>query len=285
MKTLFFLINTGLVAIAAWQGYMIFYPPPPASVQTASAELETPGSNPTNALPSHRRADIKTNMENAIVKRNLFKVELDQNQATTAPTPQPEEPLPEKTKLKLTLWGTVESKTPSESWAVIEDLKNRQQDLYKIGDQVMGAQIKKISRNRVILTHNGKDQMLEAETKPSPSTSRKPAPFNQTFSPAQPPDVDKDESPSAMLSSLKSRPYMKDGNTEGLLVYGIRPGSALLDMGLKNGDIIRTVNEIEITNSNDLKKAAQGLEPDQEIRITLSRRGQEKEIFYKGAEE
>ncbi len=59
----------------------------------------------------------------------------------------------------------------------------------------------------------------------------------------------------------------------------------MLTMGLKNGDIIQTINETDIKTSNDLKDIVQTLASDPEISILLSRRGQEKEIVYKGVHE
>ncbi len=285
MKPFFFLIHLALAGLAVYQGYMIFYPHP-AEPTPILFEKKDAGGDDKETQPSDRRSvGPGRPMDNTIIKRNLFKVMVDRPRADTRKTGKKPKPKPEKTELKLALWGTVEGVSPSKNWAVIEDLKTHQQDLYLTGDQVAGARIKEVSRNRVILIVDGKDQVLEAQTAPSPGRpgeKKAAAPVSNSGPKTLPRQA---KAAGDLIKSLKFRPYMKNGTPSGVLIYGIRPGSQVLAMGLKNGDIIQTINETDIRSSNDLKEMAQTLSPDQEISISLSRRGQEKEIFYKGVDE
>ena len=285
MKAIFFLLHLALVGLAAFQGYMIFYPHP-TEPGIAEVEKEHPQSHKGAPPPATRRdKDPDRQMQIAVIKRNLFKVMVDLPTADKSQSTETTKPKPEKTKLKLALWGTVAGVDPSKNWAVIEDLKTRKQDLYMSGDRVLGAEIKEILRNQVILTLDEKDQVIEAQTKFSPDRPGKktamPAFSNSALDNLPIQSKDKGN----LFKNLKSRPYMKDGSPSGVLIYGIRPGSPMLTMGLKNGDIIQTINETDIKTSNDLKDIVQTLASDLEINILLSRRGQEKEIVYKGVHE
>ena len=284
MKLVLYLINTCLAALIAYQGYTMFYPETADKETARIIENQKAASNPDGAKSSPRGTGPVRQMEAAVVRRNLFKVVIDQPVPGTRQQTGQIKAKPEKTRLKLTLWGTVEGAGSSGSWAVIEDRQKRRQDLYRIGDQVLGAKIKEISRNQVILTVDGKDQVLEAETQISP---KGPAKKKLTAAAPKIPPRPKDgvQSPGDLIQALKSRPYFKEGAPSGVLIYGIRPGSQLLSLGLRNGDIIQTMNGVEIRNSKDLKTATQDLSPVQGMNISLIRRGQEKEINYKGVDE
>ncbi len=62
--------------------------------------------------------------------------------------------------LAVVLMGTIMG-NDDESRAVIYDKRARKQELYQEGDFVKQANIKKILRGKVIVTLNGKDEMLD----------------------------------------------------------------------------------------------------------------------------
>lgn len=66
----------------------------------------------------------------------------------------------ELTNLDIVLFGTVQG-TEGTSRAIIFDKTVNKQDLYEKGDVVQSASIEKILRGKVILSFNGRDQMLD----------------------------------------------------------------------------------------------------------------------------
>lgn len=66
----------------------------------------------------------------------------------------------EETSLKIALKGTINGLEESER-AIILDKKNKIQKLYQKGDGIQGAFVKEILRGRVILSHNGNDEVLD----------------------------------------------------------------------------------------------------------------------------
>lgn len=64
------------------------------------------------------------------------------------------------TSLNITLMGTVNGKEGGDR-AIILDKSNHKQELYEKGDEIQGAVVKEILRGKVILTYNGKDEMLD----------------------------------------------------------------------------------------------------------------------------
>ncbi|MBF0204488.1 MAG: PDZ domain-containing protein [Desulfamplus sp.] len=200
----------------------------------------------------------------------------------------------EKTDLKLKLWGTVTSGTDLENYAVIETDKDKKQGLYKKGDEIEGAAIKKILRFSVILTRNGKDERLEmaeesqsqksshsasANKKPSTSISGEAEDkINVSIKRSLIEDSMKDIN--ALMNQVRVRPHFTGGNADGILLYGIKQNSMFKDMGIQNGDIIMGVDGTEIKSVEDAVSLYDRLKNSSDINMQIRRRGQVKEISY-----
>ncbi len=105
-----------------------------------------------------------------ILRRHLFgKPPSEKKPATSEPPP----PVPlAATSLDLTLLGTITG-APANRRAIILDKKKKGQEIYGQGDSIQGSLIKEIQRDKLILTVNGKDEMLLPET---PKKNTGPAP-------------------------------------------------------------------------------------------------------------
>ncbi len=102
-----------------------------------------------------------------IFKRNLFGEPAGKNNIMEKNSVIPEEL--EATRLNIVLKGTIHGTKKKETRAIILDGSTAQQNLYRQGDSVQGAMIRKILRGKVVLSHNGKDEILEmGETAGSP---------------------------------------------------------------------------------------------------------------------
>jgi len=90
-----------------------------------------------------------------IVTRNIFQASLE------SVAQKPEEVVEElaPTSLNLTLLGTVTG-NDRDARAIIVDNKEKQQDLYQVGDAVQGAFIESIERGKITLDVNGNKEAL-----------------------------------------------------------------------------------------------------------------------------
>ncbi len=84
-----------------------------------------------------------------------------------------------QTNLKLKLLGTVTG-NKNKAYAVIEDLKERKQNLYRVGDSLQNATVKIILREKVVLNINGKDEILGMKAEPATKERTKPVPKKRT---------------------------------------------------------------------------------------------------------
>jgi general secretion pathway protein C len=225
---------------------------------------------------------------NAILERNLFNTRSNSD-------PQPQkvdvESL-EETKLNLKLWGTV-SGTGDGDYAVIEDVKAREQNLYRSGDAIQTATVKEIYREKVVLTVDGKDEVLQMQELESGKAAFRPGgmpvraatpssgavraqriSLRRSYIEQSMTDV------ASLMTQVQIQPHMENGVPAGLALSSIKPNSIFRRMGLRNGDIIAGVDGSEITTVDDALKLVDSLKSASTLSVQLKRRGQEKNIEY-----
>jgi general secretion pathway protein C len=186
---------------------------------------------------------------NIISERNLFG-----GSKGVAPPPQEEVSLaglPVALKvLGLKLVGTVVGEDAAANLAIIDDPSTRKQDLYREGDQVGQALVKKILRNKVVLDTGKGDEVLsmEPEEKAGSSLAQQQPFTSLPPTPADSDELTREEIESALpeyrnlMQQIRVRPHFEAGKPGGFMIYNIDPGSIYAKMGLENGDVIKSVN-------------------------------------------
>lgn len=276
MKYLFTIINLVMVAVMAYFCVDIMY-----KIITPDnferSDNQVPGGVSEKINPGvNQPHDKKQN--NIIVKRNFFNVEIEKKQSNNNTIDS--EKL-EETSLKLVLWGTVTGDL--KVFAVIEDKKIRKQALYEVGDLIQGARIKKILRHEVILTWQGKDQVLkmEIDKKNVAAKFKMPGQIMKSLKASNPKALlDKLPDAGFLKKQIKLRPYFSGGQPDGLMVYGIRPRSVFKQMGLRNGDIVKDINGTSIVSADDASDFYSLIKETESINITVLRRGKEKQLVF-----
>jgi general secretion pathway protein C len=284
MKYLFALINLILLAGATFFCIDIFQKTVFKDSSFIS-DIKPLDDGTTDLVQNQEGAGVKRNSYDIIVQRNLFKVQIERKEGSDNESSYSTEKL-EPTTLSLTLWGTVTG--GSELYAVIEDKKSRLQALYEEGDLIQDATIKKILKKEIILTFQGKDQVLEMETDPG-----KPGPIKKSGEIPIPGTVVNDgqapliqTSPSTLgntggiMTQIKFRPFFSKGAPDGVMIYAIKPDSVFNRAGLRNGDIVKEINGTPVISIEEASASLSDLESDPAAKITLIRGGATKEIFY-----
>jgi general secretion pathway protein C len=228
----------------------------------------------------------------AITRRNLFNTRPD-----TAAAPAQTIDLDDlkETDLKLKLWGTVTG-GGRKAYAVIEDTKTREQNLYRIGDTIQDATLKLILRQKVVLSVNDRDEVLgmeEAGTAKSsasgPRVARKAAsPPKLPVSPnprqltLQSDQIENAlENIDQLMEQARIRPHIEDGKPSGISITGIKPNTVFRKMRLRNGDIITGVNGTPIESVEDAMRIFGDLSSAPEVQLEIKRRGRKRVLNYK----
>lgn len=223
---------------------------------------------------------------------------------------------PKKTQLKVKLWG-VAVRGPR-SHCIIEDQSARppKQELFKIGDMVAGiAKVKAIEWDKVILEHDGAEEILElvpdstahaAAAVAATLGATGTAGANGTTAPGSAPrpgaagpdinvqvvgenqyeipkaEVDKAfENLGQLFTQMRAVPHFEGGKAVGFRLFAIRSGSLFDKIGLRNGDIVKRINEIEMKDPSSALPMFEQLRNEQSLTVDLTRNRTDLTLGYK----
>jgi general secretion pathway protein C len=193
----------------------------------------------------------------------------------------------QQTDLKLRLWGTV-TRQNAASYAVIEDTKTRDQNLYRTGDSIQNATVKMILREKVVLAVDNQDEILTMEEPmaskgrfragrknrlPTSSYSRKITLNRKVLENAM-------ENLGQLMNQATIRPHIEDGRPAGISITGIKPNAIFRRMRLRNGDIITGVNGRPIDSVEDAIAVFEYLTTSSDIQVDIKRRGRKQRLDY-----
>jgi general secretion pathway protein C len=252
--TLFAWVIVGIIMSIG--GQMLFVMPGPP--KQAAAAVETP-----------KRQPPPLSAYNAIKDKKLFGPTQKTAQGGVTDNDK-DRPI---AALGLVLKGTIAG-SPVFSRAIIED-KGKQQ-LFKIGDSVSGANIIGIFRNKVILELNGQEQMLV----PEDSTAKKGAKGGPAGPGISMPGISGGGDMSSAMQNMEQFlgnarvvPYFKGGEPYGFRVTNVDNNSPLYGLGVRSGDVIKSVNGIPIKTPEDAMKLYQNMQNISSANVELERHG------------
>jgi len=172
------------------------------------------------------------------------------------------------------LLGTVAS-DERDSYAVLEMIETKAQDIYRIGQTIGDARIDRIEQNRVVVVRDGSREILELVLTGQPSTH---APVNTALPPSVAQSGPEElvrimadgnrqintaasfsqasQMARSYLSNMRLSPSVVDGESGGLRISGLEDSTMAQLIGLKDGDVIQAVNQHPVTNR---RKAVQVL--------------------------
>lgn len=248
------ILNLGLLALL---GYVVY------SIVTGSAQRPRGGGVPAARSKPRPEADRPSRKaaadSGALAAVNIFAPPPRKPEPRRVAQPKPREPAkPQLPPLRLKLIGSI-CGDADVSRAVIEDLAKGKQGIYRVGDVIQQARITRIESDRVLLARAGKTEALRLRTTvggeaSSPSRrvrarggtrdagsairSLSPGAFQVSRSLLR----SRMGGMSAILRATKFTPHVVDGKVRGLRVSGVDkiPGASLI--GIRNGDVIESVN-------------------------------------------
>lgn len=297
IKKSFTIINIILLTAVVFFGIKLFYSFVTARLEakiiSADLQLTTPGQS-GSATPDNRSdaaAQRRFAAYQPIVERDLFKT--GKAKTPDQPIKQSELENLQKTRLKLKLWGTITGNSGT-TYAVIEDVSKRNQQLYRESDKIQHALIKLILRKKVVLTVDGRDEVLEMEEQLDQAHRISSSQGSEEdempgFDDVEPEDVSIDREQidnalqdiNSLMRQIRVRPYFEDGKPNGILLSGIRKNSIFEEMGLQSGDVVRGVNGKEIQSVDDALKFYQNLKSSSEVELQIQRNGDSQTINYR----
>jgi general secretion pathway protein C len=210
-----------------------------------------------------------------IMKRALF------GPATPVNAPPPPAPV---TKLKLRLVGTNVS-NGSKPLAIIEDTTKSDQDVFELNEDIFGqAKLMEVLPESVKIQYQGKFETLLLED--GDLTTRGSAPTGAgrddetEFAVAESELTEALANLPLLLSQARAVPYFRNGQSVGMRLFAIRKESLYEKLGLRNGDIILSVNENSLSDPTQALKLFEQLKSDRSINLKLERNAEDKQFHY-----
>jgi general secretion pathway protein C len=240
----------------------------------------------------------------SIIKRNVFCSTCPPIvDKTTEIEPTGAEVQPQRTALPLQLLAVNYAPPPwgfQHSSVVLRDTETKETGAFRAGEKVKGATITGIDEARLHLDNSGKPEyldLLDTETNTAPSAtpvvpvaSATPTPGGDALSQELDRGIKKTgehtyEIQRATLESvlgnmsLLSRsarivPEIRDGKAAGFRLYSVRPDGPFAKIGMQNGDVISSINGLEITSPEKALEVYAKLKSASHLSLGLERNGQ-----------
>jgi general secretion pathway protein C len=256
--TLFAWVIAGIITTIA--GYFLYSVPTPKEKTFHQDSLR-------------KGKQLTRNDYNVIVERDLLKV--SRTSPTSGQGTVDKDVVRPIAEMGLALKGTIAG--PKEIARAIIESKNEQK-IYKIGDEIMGATLLAVFRNKVIMDVNGQEQMLvmeEGEQKarvsgpgiPSRIPGRSAAAGPQGMNPIM-------KNLDQFIGKARVVPYFKGGEPYGFRVSNLGSDAKVYGLGVRAGDIIRSVNGVPVRTPEDAFKAYQDFQNESNVQLELERNGQ-----------
>ena len=241
----------------------------------------------------------------AILKRNIFCSTCPSFFEETATDTATDVDVQTKTALPLALLAIMYAPPPNGirwSIAVMRDTAAQTVGAFPVGGKLRGATVTEILETRVYLDNEGKTEYIDLFEAPAP-----PPPPPGAAPPAAP---DKNDALAVDLAkgikkvtenkyelqrstlesvlgnmSLLSRsarivPEMKDGKAAGFRLFAVRPDGPFAMIGMQNGDIISSINGLEITSPEKALEVYAKLKSASHLSLGMERNGQKTTKEY-----
>lgn len=240
-----------------------------------------------------------------ILKRNVFCSTCPPLWGVAEPSSSaPVSDVPQKTSLPLALMAIMYAPPPfglTWSVAVVRDTEDKSMGAFPVGGKIRGATITEILETRIYFDNNAKPEYLDLLETPAQASNTytsqpvvaatpTPAPGGDALSAELDRGIKKTgehtyEIQRATLESvlgnmsLLSRsarivPEIKDGKAAGFRLYSVRPDGPFAKIGMQNGDVISSINGLEITSPEKALEVYSKLKSASHLSLGLERNGQ-----------
>ncbi|MCH9692967.1 MAG: type II secretion system protein GspC [Gammaproteobacteria bacterium] len=270
------LVSLALVILIGWQLAGLVWLLVPGN--SAGDPVAVPKSLPIAASAPGGASEIES-----IATAHMFGVAGEDPEANI-PLEDADGDLADTSRVNLTLNGTVASREPEYSVALISDGGNDQK-VYVIGDQVDSrASLHAVYPDRVVLNENGvlTNLRLPREFKDVPAST-----IRRTTAASRQPD--NTQSIQAVVSQNLSKlsdvvrftPMLDKGKPAGFRVYPGRDRQQFAALGLRPGDVIKDIDGQSLTDQQNAMQIFQALGTAEQVTVTVERGGKPQTIVLK----
>jgi general secretion pathway protein C len=190
-----------------------------------------------------------------------------------------------KSNLNAKLLGTVAG-SPEYAYAVIQ--LNNDINVYRVKDSIGGAIVLAIERKKVILLHNGAkeeltmyeegNQGVEGMISTGENNIQRIGQSSYVIPESQ--FRQATQNMGELLTQARVVPNIEGNRINGYRIFAITPGSIYANIGLQDGDIIHSVNGIQVTTPESALQLFQQLQNEKRFTVNINRNGQPMTLNY-----
>jgi general secretion pathway protein C len=181
------------------------------------------------------------------------------------------------------LKGTIACNS-SFGYIFIEERGGTKQKLYRLGDMIGSSKLVKITRNTATLRSGGRDITIKVKATIDgqllPDSSDKGASSSKRMTLSKKTVSDNLAKLDDIMKQAVVRPFMNKGVQDGFIISNIVPGSLYEKMGLREGDIIITVNNKKIQSASSLLQIANLMQSGNSVSLIIKRNDRSETINY-----
>jgi general secretion pathway protein C len=190
----------------------------------------------------------------------------------------------------------------ADRFAVIEDTERREQRLYRAGDAVAAPTadghraftLALIEPERVVLDRDGARYVLDRAAGAPPA--RGVATADASAGAAGPASIRRGRAEEYLLdrrdvrraladldraaTQIRAVPNVIDGEATGYRVFGIKTDSVFARLGLQNGDVVKRVNAVALTDPTRALAVLRELPRERRVTLEIARRERPRTLTY-----
>jgi general secretion pathway protein C len=268
------MVSLLLVVLIAWQLAKTIWMLVPGSAIGVIVPMPDSMPQPISASPVSADA-------NKIATSHLFGV-ADEKQGAPTLISAPNDDLADTRLINLTLNGTVASEIPNYSVAIISD-GGKDQEVYIIGESVgNNAILHAVYADRVVLNENGilTNLKLPREFKNTPVATRRQAMTvsRQSVNNTKSMQSIVTQNLTKLTDVIRPTPYRVGGQQVGFRVYPGRDRRQFAALGLRPGDIIKSIDGQALSDASQAMQIFQSLGSAEQVTVTIERDGQSESL-------
>jgi type II secretion system protein C len=190
-----------------------------------------------------------------------------------------------KTNLDIELVGTIVVNDATRSVAAIELKQEKKIEPFMIGDTILDkATVVSIARKKVVLRNNASGELEYVGMKDDDDDNLKIAGSDSGIKQVGSNRVLIERSElnkslanfNELLTQARAVPNIENGVINGFKLFGVQPGSLYQKLGAQNGDIIKSVNGVDIKDPNTAMGLFQQLQTTNKLEFSIERGGEQK---------
>ncbi len=199
---------------------------------------------------------------------------------------------PVRTSLHAQLMATVLANRPEWSMCTLRDLTANDTSVYMVGDTFMGATVLEIQDLKAIIVNGGHREFIDldaagtgAATPIAAATPKVTADGIKKLDDKHY-QIERSTVNSALANlndlAMQARivPSFKNGQANGFKLFSIRPDSLYSKIGVQNGDVIQSINGLDMNSPDKALEAYTKLRDAPSLDLQIERGGQTMSMHY-----